>query len=306
MPVGIYSILLLLILLLNVSAQDSSGVNSRQWTLARVFNGEGSPNGIFLSVPAIDLDPEGNLYIVDSGRNRLLKYSPSGIYIKDVGGFGSGAEQFNNPRDVDAHLALSIFITDFNNNRVVRLDSRMYYLNDFKTSYDSPYYFEMPLSVAVNNQYDIFILEDLHKRIIKFNRFNQPLVAFGKSSENLGQLLGPNQITTGQKSVLYVSDSVQGVIVVFDFLGNYLKEIVHPDLLEPKGIHVSARGELTIADHRGQKIFFYREGGKFYDMLDLSSLNINPTDVALWHPMGRQDMILYVSDSDKCYVFYQQ
>ena len=79
------------------------------------------------------------------------------VQLKDVGGFGNGPHQFNDPRDVDAHLALSIYIADYNNNRVVRLDSRMYYLSDFKTSLDSPYYFEMPLSVAVDNQYDIFI-----------------------------------------------------------------------------------------------------------------------------------------------------
>jgi tripartite motif-containing protein 71 len=288
------------------SVQDSSRINMEQWILARAINGEDSPSGKFLSIPAIDLDPQGNLYIVDSGRNRLLKYSPDGYYIEDVGGFGNGPHQFNDPRDVDAHLALSIYIADYNNNRVVRLDSRMYYLSDFKTSLDSPYYFEMPLSVAVDNQYDIFILEDLHKRVVKFNRFDQPQVAFGKSSENLGQLLGPYQIAAGQKNILYVSDSVQGIIVMFDFLGNYLNQIEHPDMIEPRGIHVSARGELAIADHRGRKIFFYRQGGKFFDLLDLSPADIKPTDVALWHPMGRQDMVLYVSDSDKCYIFYRQ
>ncbi len=287
----------------NLQGQASTSAAGSSWTLISTIDAAETATGALQSVTAIDLDPEGNLYILDNGRNRLLKYSPDGIFLKDIGGFGTGAEEFNDPRDLDSHLSLNIYVADFNNNRVVRLDSRMHFLNDFQTSPDSRLYFEMPLSVAVNSQYDIFILEDLNKRIIKFNRFNEPLAAFGSASENLGQLLGPQQLAIGPGNVLYVSDILQKSIIVFDFLGNFIREITHPDFMEPRGIDVSARGELVVADQKSKTIFFYSDTEKFYDLLNLAVFDIRPVDVALWNPRGKAKKRLYISDPKKCYVF---
>ncbi|RQW05375.1 MAG: hypothetical protein EH225_04650 [Calditrichaeota bacterium] len=283
--------------------QETTSAGISNWEIVFTIDAAETPSGVLQSVPAIDLDPEGNLYIMDSGRNRLVKYSAQGKFLEEIGGFGQGAEEFSNPRDLDTHLSLNIFIADYNNNRVVRLDARMHFLNDFQTSFDSPYYFEMPLSVAVNNQYDIFILEDLNKTIIKFNRFSEPLTAFGSAAENLGQLLGPQQLAIGQGNLLYVSDVLQKSVLVFDFLGNYLREIKHPDFVEPRGIDVSARGELIVADQKGRTVYFYDDSRNFFDIFNLASYDIRPTDVALWHPKGKSGMRLYISDPQKCYIF---
>jgi hypothetical protein len=282
--------------------QETRSPGEISWIITRIIDAQETPAGVLQNVTAIDLDTEGNLYILDSGRNRLLKYSAAGFFIKEAGGFGKGSEQFNDPRDVDAHLTLNIFVADFNNNRIVRFDSNLNFLNDFIPDFESPYYFEMPLSIAVNGQYDLFILEDLNKRIVKFDRFNQPLAAFGEASENLGQLLGPYQLALGSKNEIYVSDPLNQSILVFDFLGNYLFEIIHPDFLEPKGIFLSLQGQLLVADPRGQKIYFYDSQQKISDILNLTDYNIFPLDVAYWNPRGDQQSVLYVASARQCLV----
>lgn len=273
------------------------------WSFRSIIDAQETPAGILQNVSAIDLDTEGNLYIIDSGRNRLLKYSATGTFMREIGGFGRGSEQFNDPRDVDAHLTLNIFVTDFNNNRIVRFDSNLNYLNDFNPVFTNPFYFEMPLSVAVNNQYDLFILEDLNKRIVKIDRFNKPLTVFGTTSENLGQLLGPYQVTLGSRNILYVSDPLSCAIQIFDFLGNYIGSITHPDFIEPKGIFATAQGELLVADLKGQKIYFYNNHHALDDILDLKILALNPLDMALWNPGAERNRVLYVASSRNCVVF---
>jgi len=299
----IFSLILILFYSFGIG-QDKSV----SWSLSYIFDGVKTPTGKFINITAVDLDPEGNLFILDAGRNRILKYSDKNQLIQEIGGFGNSQDRFNDPRDLDAHLTLNVFVSDFNNNRIVRFDSNLNYLSDFRIedfniSYDNPLYFEMPLSVAVNNQYDIFVLEDLNKRIIKIDRFNQPLAAFGKASENLGQLLGPQQINIGPKNEIYVSDPLSNSIVVFDFLGNFIRSIIHPDFIEPRGIDVSNTGEIIVADQKAKKVFFFKPSGKFSMVWDLMSENIEPTDVAMYSPKGSNKILLYVSSQTKCYRF---
>ncbi len=282
--------------------QEISSEAGVKWSVIHIIDAGETPTGLLQNVSAIDLDREGNLYIVDSGRNRLLKYTASHTFVKEIGGFGRGAEQFNNPRDVDAHLTLNIFVADFSNNRIVRFDSHLNYLNDFNPIYNNPFYFEMPLSVAVNNQYDLFILEDLNKRIVKIDRFNQPLTAFGTSSENLGQLLGPYQISLSARNLLYVSDPLSGSIQIFDFLGNYISQVSHPDFVEPKGIFLTAQGQLLVADPKGQKVYFFSDHHSLEDILDLRILPLAPLDIALWNPGGTRYPLLYVATSRACVI----
>lgn len=273
------------------------------WVLSGYLMGsEGEPM-VFLDAIALDLDSEGNIYVIDRGRHRLLKFSPGGILRKEIGGYGDGPEQFDDPHDVDAHLTLNVFVADYNNNRIVRFDANLNYLNEFRTNYEDAYHFEMPLSVAVSGQYDVFVLEDLNKRVIKFDRFNQPQTAFGDATENLGQLLAPHQITIGQDGRVFVSDPAQKAVVVFDYLGNFLEKIVHPDLRQPGGIYSSGDGELLIADNEGEGIYFFREGRKFSGRLDLTGQGIRPVDAALGYSGGKKQAVLYILTTGKCFIF---
>jgi hypothetical protein len=289
---------------INLWAQDSTNFNTlTDWRFIKAIDGKFSSSGVFQEAIAIDLDTEGNLYVLDRGRNRLLKYSVNGFFLKEIGGFGDGPEQFDDPRDVDAHLTLNIYVADYNNSRIVRYNSKLDYLSNFRTSPDDPVYFQFPLSVAINGQYDIFLLEDLNRSVMKFDRFNQPLVTFGTSSDNLGQLLGPYQLTSGRKNEIYVTDPLLKSILVFDYLGNFLREIKHPDFIEPKGIAISQRDELVVVDQGAQHVFFFEGGKKFNSKLDLHFLNEDILDVALWNARGSSKRVLYLLSSRVCYIY---
>lgn len=281
-------------------------ISDFKWIILKTIDGQYTPSGPIQEAIAIDLDDEGSLYILDRGLNRLLKFTENGLFLKEIGGFGNGPEQFDDPRDVDAHLTLNVYVADYNNNRIVRYDSNLNFLNEFRPSFDSPSYFEFPLSIAVNGQYDIFLLEDINKSVLKFNRFNQPLATFGRSSENLGQLLGPYQLTNGSKNEIYISDPLKKSILVFDYLGNFLREISHPNFIEPKGISVSQRKELVVVDEGSQQIYFFENGMKFSEKIDMRFLNIKPLDVVLWQPRGATKKLLFVSTSQKCYILTEK
>jgi len=67
----------------------------------------------------IVLDPKGNAYIVETGKNRILEFNNNGTLIRTWGTSGSGPGQFNNPIGITLDYARGyVYVTDTGNDRV--------------------------------------------------------------------------------------------------------------------------------------------------------------------------------------------
>src|SRR5574341_1168042 len=76
-------------------------------------------------------DNEGNIYIADTGNNRLVKTDSLGNFIKETGGFGWGEGQFNQPTDLTLDYGLNLYVVDSQNKRVTRLDKNLNFISGF-------------------------------------------------------------------------------------------------------------------------------------------------------------------------------
>jgi hypothetical protein len=73
---------------------------------------------------------QNSIYIVEQGKNRLLKLDHNGKLLDTIGGRGSGDYQFSKPVDVDATNGLKIFVSDQNNRRIQVFDRRGQFLSN--------------------------------------------------------------------------------------------------------------------------------------------------------------------------------
>jgi len=75
------------------------------------------------------LDVNDNIYIADTGGNRILKYTSAGVLDADfgtngiTGQFGSGDGEFNEPWGIAVDFDGFVYVTDSNNNRVQVFES---------------------------------------------------------------------------------------------------------------------------------------------------------------------------------------
>ena len=66
----------------------------------------------------IAIDSHGDVYVSDTGNQRVQKFDREGNYITQWGGFGNGEGQFNFPYGIGVDARGSVFVVDSGNTRV--------------------------------------------------------------------------------------------------------------------------------------------------------------------------------------------
>jgi hypothetical protein len=67
----------------------------------------------------VTVDEYGNIYVVDSEKDSVLKFSKNGARILSFGAGGSGGKEFENPEGIAYHNRM-VYVADTGNNRILR------------------------------------------------------------------------------------------------------------------------------------------------------------------------------------------
>jgi DNA-binding beta-propeller fold protein YncE len=249
-----------------------------------------------LSQPlGIDIDPDGNLYIADTGNNRILKCNQRGEMLREVGGFGFDKEQFDRPADVWAGNGLDVFVVDYNNQRLERYDKDLNYIAPYYSDelQDESLQFGYPTAVGFSPNGEIFLADHEFNRVLRIDSFGKPKASFGDFNWGEGRLSRPAKILLTARREIFVSDSTAEAIVEFDYYGNFVRRFGEGILRDPAGMaeqRAKSGGQrasdfLFVADqgnHRivcfsaeGEKIFAFGMRGRAPEQL------LSPADVAV-------------------------
>jgi DNA-binding beta-propeller fold protein YncE len=73
-------------------------------------------------------DPQGNIFVADGyGNSRVVKISPDGHWLKEVGTYGSGQDQFSTPHSIAADAQNNVYVADRGNRRIQVYDNNLNY-----------------------------------------------------------------------------------------------------------------------------------------------------------------------------------
>ena len=211
--------------------------------------------GSFTEPVDLDIDIEGNLYVVDAGRDLVVKYSPEGDSLNAVGGFGRGIEEFDRPSAVYARRGTDVFVVDHNNHRIQRFDRQLDYITTIQTrdDPDERLRFGYPLDVMISRQGDIVILDGENQRIVVFDPSGRFIRGFGDVASGEGALVDPIALELDGADNVYVLDG--GTIKAYDPFGAWLRSIplpaginVHTFVVESNTMMISADSLLLLYD----------------------------------------------------------
>ena len=78
----------------------------------------------FFSNPSgVAVDSSGNVYVADTGNNRIQKFDSSGGFIAKWGSSGSGDGQFSYPSGVAVDSSGNVYVADTSNQRIQKFNS---------------------------------------------------------------------------------------------------------------------------------------------------------------------------------------
>lgn len=94
-------------------------------------------------------DSSGNIYVADTGNNRMRKYNSSRVLQLNWGNAGSGEGQFNAPKGVAVDSADRVYVCDSGNNRVQVFSNLGTYLGKFGIGGSGNDQFSAPNDISI-------------------------------------------------------------------------------------------------------------------------------------------------------------
>lgn len=218
-----------------------------------------------LSHPAaLALDPDGHLYLADTGNHRIIKCDAQGRLLRETGGFGFGNEQFDRPVDLWAGNGLEVFVADYNNQRLQRYDKDLNFISSYSSdeSLEENLRFGYPAAIALSPQGELFVADHEFKRLLRFDAFGKPKASFADFNWGEGGLDRPAKILISARGDIFVSDSVRQVVMIYDAFGNFAGKLGEGLLDRPCGL-AEWREVIFVAERGQQRIACFTRAGEF-------------------------------------------
>jgi hypothetical protein len=247
---------------------DANG--AQQWTIGTpgVYGADNAHFGDYWSGPAgLALDAADSIYVADPGNHRVQIFSSGGAWIGRLGETresGSDNAHFDGPFGVALNGDGSIYVADTNNGRVQKCvrSGMSGTCTTFASGFNGPY------GVTLDGQGNVFVSETWGPRgptVHKCSPTGMCNLFAGVMNEwndDFSHLSGPYSLAIDAHDRVYVADTWNSRVQVFDASGAYLATIGGSwgartgDLRDPTGVAVDGQGNVYIADstnHRIQK-----------------------------------------------------
>ena len=275
----------------------------------------------FPSPVDVAADAAGRMYVADSYAGTVFRFSPGGFFIDSLAGLasplciavdaggrmyvgsqesgsvavydrdfnlvfklGSGDGEFGHPGDIAVDSTGTVYVVDTKNNRVSLWDANGNFIDLLGEPGDGNGQFNRPLSVAI---------DEIDQKIIVLDRSNGARVQFFdmatrtfqsswyKYSTAIGGLIRPQQIAVDALHRLYISESAQNIVLVYDTAGAYLGAVYDTEspVRSPVGIAVSPANRLYVASRASKKV-------EVYGLDEFAAMAVSPAALSFTATVG--------------------
>ena len=259
---------------LEYAFNSTTGAYAKVGTTVAGAGGLGSGSSQLSSPAAVTLDAKGDLFVADSGNNRVLEYAlnastgsyaSTGTTVAGSGGKGSGAAQLVNPTAVALDAKGDLFVADSGNDRVLE-----YALNATTGSYASTgttvagsggagsglNQLSSPTGLALDAKADLFIADGTNGRVVEYpyNSSTATYVPAGTVVAGLPNLA--QSVAFDANGDLFVSYGYLGYNEVSEYAynsatGTFATSGVEVDptaMVGPTGIAFDSHGNLFLSE----------------------------------------------------------
>lgn len=208
----------------NIYVTESSGnrlaVYDKFGTFLRERKDLNKPTGVAV-------DPWGRIYVCNTGSKTVDVYDGT---LAPLFSLGLGAAELVFPTSVAVDSSGTAFVADSKDNRIKVFNSSGSFLYSFGGRGSGDGYLNFPVSVAINEPTSEVIVADLQATMTGYRGAGIQVFArdgtfrrrFGGYGEGQGFFIRPMGLAVDGSGRIYISDSYQNVVQVFDANGGFL------------------------------------------------------------------------------------
>ena len=246
------------------SLEDVAG--KQQQSIRDMLMGKESAENKALSKPyAVHSDSKGRVFVADTGIAGLIVFN---IKEKNVSFWGvTGLGALSKPVGVTSNAQGNVFVSDVLNHRVVIFDNDGNYLD----AYGGEEILNSPVGLVYNDETQrLYVVDSKQNQIIVFDPQGDIDFTIGKGGEpsaKPGEFNIPTNIATDNDGRLYVSDSMNFRVQIFEADGTFVRTFGQPgdrpgDFSRLKGIGVDSDGHIYTVDASFNNFQIFNDSGE--------------------------------------------
>jgi YD repeat-containing protein len=216
-----------------LSVMRPSATTQSSASSAPALVSEGAANGQLKKPDSAAVDPKGDVWIADTGNNRVQEFSSSGEYLLKFGSGGTGNGQVKSPEGIAVDGKGNLWVADTGNNRVQEFSATGVYVKQFATT--------QPRAITVDASEHIWVTSA--EKVTEFTLTGEQLRTFGSLGSGNGQFFGASGIAVDKEGHVWVSDEGNGRVQEFSATGEYIAQHA---VEKPKGVTITSTGDLWI------------------------------------------------------------
>jgi DNA-binding beta-propeller fold protein YncE len=185
-----------------------------QWGFSSQYGADLRP-GAFYGPRGIAVEPDGTVYVADTGNKRIQVFTADGAFLRQLGGGGSEPGQLNEPVGVAVDRDGQVFVADTWNYRVQVLTSTGQPVRQWPIAgWNNPLAEEKPY-LAVDGQGRVYVTDPGHYRVLVFDGQGNYLYSFGRFGFDTASFALPMGIAVGPDGALYITDAANHRVAVY-------------------------------------------------------------------------------------------
>ncbi len=140
-------------------------IEGEKGSYVRRFGTVGSGNGQLSEPHGVAIDSKGNVWVADTGNNRVEEFTGEGAYVAAYGTAGTGNGQFSKPQGVAVDSEGNVWVADTGNNRVQVLSSTGVYIQKFGSVGSGSGQMKEPTDVMTDTAHHVYVLDAGNGRV---------------------------------------------------------------------------------------------------------------------------------------------
>ena len=257
--------------------------------LLTVLNPNGAPNysqsltGDFNKPLAKPMDITANssfTYVSDTNNKRVVVFDTGGNLLFSFGEDGSGKGQFKFPYGISTDEQGRVFVADLYNGNISIFDEKGKFIDYFAQKTLTDKKISSPAALRIIDK-KVYITDIQTNKAYVFDLDGKLLLEVGKPGTEQGEFNAPNAITADEEGKIYVVDTGNQRVQIFDSKGKFIKIVNGSNegkgesiFVNPRGIAIDQRGIMYVVSNLTHFVYgFDKEGKKVFEFGGLGENN---------------------------------